>query len=69
VKLELEERSLSGSQMMGPIGVGVGMGAKPRSSLFGGAVGEAYMTPVNINNEVNERTNSNFKELTHRKEG
>ena len=30
-------------------------------------MGAAYTTPVN--NEVRERTNSNYKDLTHLKEG
>jgi hypothetical protein len=57
--------SLSANQVLGPIGVDVG--AKPRSLSFRGTVGVGYTTPVN--KEVRERTNSNFKDLTHRKEG
>ena len=37
-------------------------GARPHRSKPSG-VGAAYTTPVN--NEVRERTNSNFKDLTH----
>jgi hypothetical protein len=55
--------------MTGPISIGIG--AMSRLSTFAGGIrgtlGVEYTAPVD--DEVRERTNSNFKDLTHRKEG